>query len=146
MQLGRYSLASLITSYPDTSQQFRRTTAFDGFRNGSLGYEALNRLYSVIDYAHNRLLLRPGPRYRQPFEQDLSGLEVVAGGPTFRCYRVALVQARSPAADAGLLVDDELLFINFIPAASLSLSQLSELFRDAVGHASRWWCAAPTGN
>ena len=134
VQLGRYALASLITSFPDTSHQLCRPRAFEGFRNGSLGYEALSRFCAVIDYAHNRLLLKPGPRYRQPFEQDVLGLEVVARGPHFRRYQVALVQAGSPAAAAGLRVDDELLFVNFIPAASLSLTQLGELLRASAGH------------
>ena len=132
LRLGRYALHALITSFPDTARAQRQV--FDGFRNGSLGYEALNRFVSVIDYPHNRLLLRPGPHYRRPFEQDLSGLELEATGPNFRRYHVTLVQADSPAAKAGLQVADELLFINFIPAASLSFSQLSQLLREAVGH------------
>ena len=132
VRLGCYALNSLITSFPDTARAQRQV--FDGFRNGSLGYEALNRFVSVIDYPHNRLLLRPGPHYRRPFEQDLSGMEVEATGPNFRRYQITLVQADSPAALAGLQVDDELLFVNFIPAASLSFSQLSELLQQAIGH------------
>ncbi|WP_210519951.1 aspartyl protease family protein [Hymenobacter terricola] len=131
IELGRYSLHSLITSFPDTGRAPNQ--AFDGFRNGSLGYEALNRFVSVIDYPHNRLLLRPGPFYRHPFEQDMSGMEVEAVGADFRRYQITLVQADSPAAEAGLRVNDELLFINFIPVASLTLSQLGDQLRVAAG-------------
>ena len=132
LQLGRYSLAALITSFPDTSQA--RLASRDGFRNGSLGYEALSRFDAIIDYPHNQLLLKPNLRYRRPFEHDMSGVEVMAVGPDFRHYRVALVQAGSPAGIAGLQVNDEVLFVNFIPAASLSLSQINDLLRAAIGH------------
>ncbi len=132
VQLGCYALSSLITSFPDTSRA--RPHAFDGFRNGSLGYEALNRFVSVIDYPHNRLLLKPSTLYRRPFEQDASGMELVAVGPEFRRFQITLVQAGSPADSAGLLVNDEVLFINFIPTATLSLTQISELLQKAGGH------------
>lgn len=130
LQLGRYRLPAVLTSFPDSGQVHVRASVP---RNGSVGFELLKRFSMIIDYPHQRLLLRPNAQYREPFEHDMCGLELVAAGPDFRRYLVLRVQPDSPAATAGLLVDDEIVSINLLPVNVFSLTQLSRILHSADG-------------
>ncbi|TGD79737.1 aspartyl protease family protein [Hymenobacter wooponensis] len=126
LRLGRYRVPSLLTSFPDAADVAQRA---DVFRNGNLGFELLKRFVVIIDYTHNRLLLRPNSTFRQPFEHDMSGFDLVAAGPELRRYVIGKIQPDSPAALAGLQPNDELVSINLIPTAQLSMTQVNNLFR-----------------
>ena len=130
LRLGRYALAEVLTSFPNAADVGRRA---DVPRNGNLGYELLKRFVLVIDYPHGRLWLRPGTEYGQPFEHDMSGLDLVATGANFRRYFVTHVEPQSPASESDLAVNDELLTINFMPSYSYSLTQLSRLLHSGDG-------------
>ncbi|WP_375419307.1 PDZ domain-containing protein [uncultured Hymenobacter sp.] len=132
LQLGRYRLPAVLTSFPDSNQVRGRVTVP---RNGNVGFELLKRFSVVIDYPHRRLLLRPNAQYREPFEHDMCGLDLVAAGPDFRRYLVLRVTPDSPAASAGLLANDELVSINLLPTNMLSMTQLSRLFHSYDGRA-----------
>lgn len=130
LHLGRYRLPAVLTSFPDSAQVHSRASVP---RNGNVGFELLKRFSLIIDYPHHRLLLRPNSQYREPFEHDMCGIDLIAAGSDFRRYLVTRVTPDSPADIAGLRADDELLSINFLPTSSLSLTQLSRLFHSANG-------------
>lgn len=130
MQLGRYYLNNLLTSFPDDADVRLRT---ETFRNGNIGLELLKRFSLVIDYPHNRLLLKPNSLYHDPFEHDMCGLDLVATGPDFRSFIVVKIQPASPAAEAELQPGDQLVAINLLPASSYTLTQLSRLLHSADG-------------
>ncbi|PJJ61118.1 aspartyl protease [Hymenobacter chitinivorans DSM 11115] len=130
LTLGRYQLNSLLTSFPDSTDVAMRA---DVPRNGNIGFELLKRFDIIIDYTHNYLLLRPNILYREPFEHDMCGMDLVAAGPDYRRYVITQVVPGSPAAKAGLKVDDEILSINLLPASAFSLTQVSRLLHSADG-------------
>jgi hypothetical protein len=130
LQLGRYRLPAVLTSYPDSADVRTRT---DVPRNGNIGYELLRRFSLVFDYPHQRLLLRPNAKFDEPFEHDMCGLDLLAAGADFRRFMVVRVTPGSPAAEAGIEALDELVSINFLPADSYSLTQLSLLLHSADG-------------
>ena len=130
IRLGRYALHSVLTSFPNPADVHRRV---DVPRNGNVGYELLKRFSLVVDYTHQRLLLRPNPRFRDPFEHDMCGIELLATGPEYRRYVVLNVVPGSPAAAAGLEANEELLSINFIPAGTYSLTQLDRILHSENG-------------
>ena len=130
LQLGRYTMRSVLTSYPDAADVHGRT---DVSRNGNIGYELLKRFSTVIDYPHHRLLLRPNGHYREPFEHDMCGIDLLATGPNFRRYLIIRVMPDSPAALAGLQADEELLSINFQAVSEYSLTELSRIMHSQDG-------------
>ncbi len=130
LHLGRYAMRAVLTSFPDAADVHRRV---DVPRNGNVGYELLKRFSLVIDYPHHRLWLRPNARFREAFEHDMCGLDLLATGPDFRRYLVMNVEPNSPAALAGLLPDDELMSINMLPASVFSLSQLGRMMHSEDG-------------
>jgi PDZ domain/Aspartyl protease len=130
MQLGRYRLPALLTSFPDAADVAQRT---DAPRNGNLGFELLKRFRVVIDYTHNRLLLRPNALFKEPFEHDMCGFDLLALGPTYRRFKVMRIEPDGPAAQAGLKPGDEIISINLMPAEFFSLNQFSRLLHSADG-------------
>jgi len=133
VRLGRYRLPQVLTSFPDSSQVHERLTGAARGRQGNLGYEMLKRFTTVIDYPHQRLLLRPLANWREPFEHDMCGLDLLATGPDFRRYVVLRVEPGSPAAAAGIVEGEELLSLNFLPASAYSLTDLSRLLHSRDG-------------
>jgi hypothetical protein len=133
VQLGRYYLPQVLTSFPDSTQVHERLSGTERGRHGSLGYEVLKRFTTVIDYPHGRLLLRPTPELREPFEHDMCGLDLLATGPDYRRYRVLRVVPGSPAAAAGITEGEELMSINFMPTHFFSATDLSKLLHSQDG-------------
>jgi membrane-associated protease RseP (regulator of RpoE activity) len=130
MQLGRYRVKAPLTSFPDVESLSLRAEVP---RNGTIGFELLKRFEVVIDYTHNSLWLRPNSLFRDPFEHDMCGLELLASGPNYRRYFVLHLEPNSPAVQAGLLPDDELLSINLLPVKAMSLTQISRIFHSGDG-------------
>jgi hypothetical protein len=130
LQLGRYQLQTLLTSFPEANSAALRT---DVPRNGNIGFELLKRFDLVIDYSRREVWLRPNALYRDPFEHDMCGLELLATGQDYRNYIVMQIEAGSPAAQAGIQPRDELLSVNLQPAAAISLTELSRIFHSGNG-------------
>ncbi|MDO7848155.1 aspartyl protease family protein [Hymenobacter sp. M29] len=130
LHLGRYRLRSVLTSFPDAADVYRRV---DVPRNGNVGYELLKRFSLIVDYPHQRLLLRPNLRLQEPFEHDMCGLDLLATGPDYRRYLVLSVMPDSPAYRAGVERDEEIVSVNFLPVNYLTLTQLSRMLRTDDG-------------
>jgi predicted metalloprotease with PDZ domain len=130
LQLGRYRLNAPLTSFPDVESGALRSEVP---RNGNIGFELLKRFEVIIDYTRNTLWLRPNALFRDPFEHDMCGIELLATGPEYRRYLVLSIEPNSPAASAGLLPDDELVSINMLPVKTMSLTQISRIFHSGDG-------------
>jgi predicted aspartyl protease len=133
VQLGRYHLPQVLTSFPDSAQVHGRLTGTARTRHGNLGYEVLKRFVTVIDYPHGRLLLKATAALREPFEHDMCGLDLLAAGPDYRRYLVLRVVPGSPAASAGITEGEELVSINLMLASYLSISELNRLLHSQDG-------------
>jgi predicted aspartyl protease len=130
LQLGRYQLRSVLTSFPDVADVHVRAEVP---RNGNLGFELLKRFAFTIDYSRQRLWLRPNLHFAEPFEHDMSGLDLLAAGPDLHRFLVLRVAAGSPAAEAGILPDEEVVAVNFVSASTFSLTQISHLLHSSHG-------------
>src|SRR3546814_772209 len=127
LYLGDFELVNPIASFPDYD-----TVLYDPYgvqRNGNIGNEVLKRFNVIFDYRHTVMYLKPNNRFGDPFEHDMSGMSLVTGGNVYRRYFITNIIPGSPADDAGLEVDDEILSINLQPAKEMSISEIDHLFR-----------------
>jgi hypothetical protein len=96
---------------------------------GLLGAEILRRFRVIFDYPHSRMILEPAATLKDPFEHDMSGLEIRAIAPELKVFAVRRVHEGSPAAQAGVHVGDRLIMLNGRPAQQLTLPEIREMLR-----------------
>jgi len=127
-RIGPYSIASPVIG---------ATLESAGFENradaGTIGGAVLRQFTLTLDYPRSRILLDPNGAYGEPTGEDLSGLWPVAHGDDFSVAMARFVIPDSPAARAGVLVDDLILAVDGVPVSELRLSGVFDLLRSGAG-------------
>lgn len=78
LQIGKFVFTNPTVSYPD-SISIAHALKFKE-RNGSLGASILRRFIVTFDYKNNRLMLKKGAKFKEPFRYNMSGIELVYNG------------------------------------------------------------------
>ncbi|HSE62327.1 MAG TPA: aspartyl protease family protein, partial [Thermoanaerobaculia bacterium] len=123
LQIGAHALEAPVTAFPRSGTFGRKGKA------GNIGSAVLRRFRLTFDYPRSRMFLEPNGRFGDPFEFDMSGLQLVTESPAFDVVRVNRVLPNSPAAEAGLRPADEILSVAGRPAAAMRLAELREMLR-----------------
>ena len=123
LQLGGFALENPVTGFPRSGTFGRSGKA------GNIGGAVLRRFRVTFDYSHRRVILEPNGRFPDPFEFDMSGLQLLTESPAFDVLRVKRVLANSPAAEAGIRAADEILSFDGRPATAMRLAELREMLR-----------------
>ena len=123
LQIAGHAFDRPVTAFPRSGTFGRSGKA------GNIGSAVLRRFRLTFDYPRKRLFLEPNGRFGDPFEFDMSGLQLVTESPAFDVVRVNRVLPNSPASDAGLRPADEILSVAGRPATSMRLSELREMLR-----------------
>ena len=123
LRVGAHALEAPVTAFP-RSGTFGRTG-----KAGNIGSAVLRRFRVTFDYSRSRMFLEPNARFGDPFEFDMSGLQLVTESPAFDVVRVNRVLPNSPAAEAGLRPADEILSVAGRPATAMRLAELREMLR-----------------
>jgi predicted aspartyl protease len=130
LQIGSFRIQNPITMFSqDTAGAFANPALA-----GNIGAQIANRFRVFLDYGRKQLILEPSPIFDQPFDRAFSGFAVRAEGPDYRTFRVHEVLEDSPATAAGVKVDDVITAIDEMPASSLRLSAIHELFEKPVSY------------
>jgi len=118
LELGGFAFSDVVATFPISAHQ--HPGDMDS-KNGNLGSGILKRFNVTFDYASKRMLLEPNNAFEAPFEWDMSGmrLEPVEAG-----LRIDDLVAGSPAADAGLAVDDVVTHVDGEPASARNMFEL----------------------
>jgi hypothetical protein len=95
-----------------------------------LGQGFFRRHVCYFDFPDQKLYLLPGEHFRDPDEQNMSGMYPLRMAGRIMVYSV--VQG-SPAFEAGVRQDDELISINGQKAVLLKLKTISEMLRSQPG-------------
>ncbi len=127
VKLGKYVLNNVITAFPAYEDAAAKITSID--RNGNMGNGILRRFDIVFDYNRAAIYLKPSILFKEPFEHDMSGMELTSGGDDFKHIIITRIEPSSPAEQQGLLKDDEILGINFKPVSEMSMQDIDNMFR-----------------
>ncbi|HEX5703739.1 MAG TPA: aspartyl protease family protein [Pyrinomonadaceae bacterium] len=95
---------------------------------GNIGQRIASKFKLFLDYERHRIIFEPASTFQDPFDQAQSGMALTAEGAGFSILRVLDVLENSPASEAGLLKDDQILKVNGKHAADLSITALGEMF------------------
>lgn len=129
--LNSFKFNNVIASFPDETE-FSYVIKDSG-RLGSLGSEILGRMNIIFDYNRERIFLRRGLTFYEPFEFDMSGITPrVIPSEELRIY-ASQVRKDSPAFTAGVKEGDEFVSINGVPLDFWELSDLIKILRSEEG-------------
>jgi|KBSSwiStaDraftv2_1062776.scaffolds.fasta_scaffold24110_5 predicted aspartyl protease len=123
LRLGAATIASPVTALPHEGWFARPGNV------GNIGGAILRRFRVTFDYSRKRVYLEPNERFALPYEFDMSGLVLVTEGPEFAVRRVQRVLPKTPAEEAGLAPDDELVTFDGKPASELTLPAIREILK-----------------
>jgi hypothetical protein len=107
IDLGGQILTDVVSTFPDRNHQ--RPGGMDD-RNGNLGNGILRHFNVTFDYSRKVMLLEQNKRFAEPFEWDMSGMRLTASEVTG--LRIEALIDNSPAAKAGLAIDDVVTHVN----------------------------------
>ncbi|HST51351.1 MAG TPA: aspartyl protease family protein [Pyrinomonadaceae bacterium] len=124
IRIGKYTMSRPVVSISQDTEGFGAGPAA-----GVVGGEMLRRFTLVLDYSTSRMLLRPNAYFSEPYEVDMSGLELVTKPDDFKAIMIKSVLANYPAAKAGLREGDEIVSIDGRPASEYNLDILTKMFK-----------------
>ncbi|WP_069659343.1 aspartyl protease family protein [Arcticibacter eurypsychrophilus] len=126
LKISKFTLNDVVSSFPEYNETVK------GFvypnRNGNLGNPVLKKFQVTFDYSRNRIYLKPSSHFKEPFEHDMSGLELITIGPDFKRIFISRVEPLSAGEDVGLRSEDEILSIDFKPVKEIGLEEINALF------------------
>jgi hypothetical protein len=127
LQVGNFQLLDIPASFPDSI--YTKNVSGLAHRNGNLGADILRRFHVIFDYANQQLILRPSQRYKEPFNYNMSGIDVGTPMPGFPLYVISGVTTESPAHKAGLQTNDQIIAIDGNNVTKYTLNDILELFQ-----------------
>ena len=128
VKLGSFQLNNVLTSFPKYEEVAGKVLLND--RNGNLGADILSRFDVTFDYADTAMYLRKNGGFNRPFQHDMAGMEVYSDDTQLKRYYIGRIEPGSPAELGGLEADDEIIYLNFIPASGYSLTEINKVFRE----------------
>ena len=120
--LGEFTFEDVITGFPDTASL--NILAESNVWYGNLGAEIISRFHVVFDYPRASIYLRKNSNFRKDFRYNISGIELLTSGEDFDKYVVSYVRPDSPAEEADVQINDEILSINGIDVEKLNIDEL----------------------
>ncbi|MEQ1746246.1 MAG: PDZ domain-containing protein, partial [Saprospiraceae bacterium] len=129
--IGTFSQRGVITYFQELDSMANRE--YLNGRDGLVGNGLLSHFHLILDYQKSEILLKPSKLYQEAYVYDRSGLSLVASGPRFNDYIVQNVLPNSPAAEADIRRDDQIIRIKGLPVAFFSLDDIQRILQKKPG-------------
>lgn len=121
LELGGIALSDVVATFPSGDHQICGGAESS---SGNLGDGVLKRFNVTFDYAHERMLLLPNEQFGEPFEWNMSGMQLGPGDGA--APRIESIIAGSPAERAGLAVGDVVTHVNGRAVSNEDIIELRE--------------------
>lgn len=95
-KISNFEFKDALVSYPYSN--FFPLFQFTDERNGSIGAGILHRFHLIFDYQENQILLYPNAKFSDPFNYNMSGLEIQHNGVEYFNEKVPLTSPKPNAA------------------------------------------------
>jgi hypothetical protein len=129
-RIGSFEVGRFVIDRPvATFSEARKGSEADGSYDGVLGGEILRRFRVTVDYSRHQMILEPNSAFADPYDFDMSGAVLAAGGPEFKTIAVESVSGGSAAAEAGLMPGDTIEGVDASRAETLGLDGIRQMFR-----------------
>jgi hypothetical protein len=124
LTLGSFHLQDSVARFSRARRGDDASARYDGL----IGGEIFCRFRVVFDFSRKRMMLEPNANSSEPFEVDMSGLDLVSDGEDFSVVVVNEVEKDSPAAEAGIREADVISAIDGRPAKEFTITQIRRMF------------------
>lgn len=124
-KLGSVEVRNIVIRL--STQHSGATTASD--IAGLIGPDILKQFTVTFDYQHSRMLLVKNSKYGHPDTWDRTGMWISAETANATEWRVLDVMPNSPAAQAGIRVNDRITKLDDKPVSQLVLPDVRDSFR-----------------
>ena len=125
--VGPLVIPQPIVAFPNSELIEQLITQND--RNGTLGAEILRRFYVTMDYRNSRLTLRRNHKFKEEFNYNMSGMEIINPMPGLPVFTVTNIRENSPAYFAGIKENDQILSLNNYSNSSMELNDINLLLQ-----------------
>lgn len=130
IELDKFKFEDVIASFPDT-ETYLDSLMLD--RDGTIGGELLKRFRVVLDYSSEMAYLKPNNLFKDDFEYNLSGMDVIAAEGNFHKFVVDAVLDNSPAQRADIRKGDIIEVINGHSAKNIKLNYVNVVLNSKAG-------------
>lgn len=125
VRVAGFTLRDAVARFSQATKGDYASDKYDALMGG----EIFRRFKLVVDLSRRRLIFEPNHALTDPFEADMSGVELVGDGAEFSTYLIDDVDKGSPAEEAGVRGGDVLTAIDSRPAHSFALDEIRAMFR-----------------
>ncbi len=129
--IGEYYFDDVITGFPEAGSLGLEENEFAWY--GNIGAEVLSRFKVIFDYPRSHMYIKRAHGFKQPFEYNLSGIELIATGSEYNGYQITYVRPSSAAAHAGIRPLDKILKINGIPNEDITIEEVYGMINKKAG-------------
>ena len=91
VRLSKFEFQQALVSYPYA--KYLPLLNYSDRRNGSIGAGLIHRFHVIFDFQNNEMLLKPNSKFLNPFNYNMSGLEIQHNGTDFFKETVSLKPA-----------------------------------------------------
>ena len=123
MSLGGLQLENLVARFSRARSGDVASAKYDGL----IGGEILRRFKVVFDYSRQRMMLEPNAKFSEPYESDMSGLDLATEGEDFSVVVVNEVEKGSPAEEAGIQEEDTIRAIDGHAIKEFTITQIRRM-------------------
>lgn len=120
--VDKYKFEGAVAIFPDRNNY--EVSLEQNFRLGTFGGGIMSRFRIIFDFVNQKLYVKKGGSYHEPFEFNLSGLVIKADGAYLREYIIDNVRKDSAAEAAGLKKGDEIIILNGVRAYKMNLDEV----------------------
>jgi len=133
IELGKYSLQNVITSFPDPHSYMDTLRSTTVTRNGSIGGEILSRFTVIFNYAGDKMYVRKNASFKKEFQNNLSGITLKAKGARLKTFEVIEVREKSVSERVEIKKGDLIINLNGSPIESYSLNEINGVLNSKPG-------------
>ncbi len=127
-KVNDFELNNVITSFTPLYSKIQMHG-----RVGTIGGELFSRFHVFVSFPDEKIYLKKNKKFEDPFQYNMSGMDLIAFGEDYDRIKVAGIYDDSPADEAGVQPGDEILKINWINVKFFSLSHINSILRSREG-------------
>ncbi len=124
--ISNFCVKNPVVAFPDSSTIAALVGNTD--RDGTIGSQLLSRFNLIIDFAGRKFYFKPNHNFKNAFNYNIAGIEVVQANNVFPQAEIVKVWKNSPAEKAGLQPGDIITKINREWIHTLSITQIRAFF------------------